>query len=144
MAYENKKSMMENIKKGLIAKLSIVSLGAAVYLGATYHSLVERAEDNLLHRNIQVEQGFFPDPRGLDVLECINGEGKKEIYLVHGPSEKKYRICEDMLPASVEMMDCLEDRVKDMQHDEACSMLRETLELQEALYHKLGIGYSKK
>ena len=56
------------------------------YLGASYHQEFARWERNALYHHLKVEEGYFPDPEGLEFLVKINERGNIVPYLYHQSS----------------------------------------------------------
>lgn len=79
----------------LSSKFSIAMTLLSFYMGAQYHVVVDRIEDYFLHHNVPMEEKYFSDPYRLNVLIETNSAGKREVYLHHGPSDKKIGILDD-------------------------------------------------
>jgi hypothetical protein len=115
----------------------VVMLGCAAYIGYTNRELIMRTEQGVLRRSVPVEQGYFPDPAGLQVDVPINGNGRQEVYLVHAPSERRIPIRDDLLPDSQVMLDGLARRADAATPDEAIRQLDALTQYQHKLVQKL-------
>lgn len=79
---------------------STMRLGAlmsAFYLGTTYHTMLARVERNTLYRNLHIEEGYFRDPEGLEILIRMNGRGNLVPSLYHRESGLRLPISNEVL-----------------------------------------------
>jgi hypothetical protein len=121
----------------LFSKVGILGLTlAAAYWGYTHYQTIRRVEYNTTKRNVQVEQGYFPDPAGLSIETVINAAGRQEVYLFHKESEAKIPVYGDLLPENKRLLDSLVARARKNQiaPEERTYMLKATNELEAILY----------
>lgn len=95
----------------LSEKLSILMVFVALYAGAKHHDTINRIEDFVLRHNVEVEEQFFADPRGVSISLRTNNNGKREVYLRHSDSGTEIPILEDLMPPNSQLMTTLEDRL---------------------------------
>lgn len=84
---------------GGLRKLGKINYGIAVvamYMGAQYDETIQRLEDRVLRPYPVHEQGFFPDPRGLELEYRMNDSGNRETYLVYKASGAELPIKRDI------------------------------------------------
>ncbi|MBI4139556.1 hypothetical protein HY483_01195 [Candidatus Woesearchaeota archaeon] len=67
------------------------------YLGATYHNAFSRLERNILYKNLSVEQGYFQDPEGLELVVRMNERGNLVPCIFHKPSGLSLPISNDII-----------------------------------------------
>ncbi len=67
------------------------------YLGATYHNAFSRLERNILYKNLRVEQGYFQDPEGLELIVKMNERGNLIPCVFHKPSGLSLPISNELI-----------------------------------------------
>ncbi|MFT4343411.1 MAG: hypothetical protein ACMXYE_01550 [Candidatus Woesearchaeota archaeon] len=127
--------MKSKIVSALIsANISVMSIFSTAYFTHKFHQPIHRMVNNIMHRDIQTEEGHFKDPYGLQVVGKINEQGKRETYLIHTPSQKKIQITPDMFPQTASMLEKIVERSSDMTPHEAHDYLRALNTIQGTLY----------
>ena len=104
-AEEDQLGLKELFLDGIISKIFTkkVNLGLVLfsaYIGAKNYELVQRVEDYIFRHNIKIEETYFEDPRGLSIDIKVNSKGRREVYLYHKESGKRYSIKEDVFKYS--------------------------------------------
>ncbi len=127
-------SMFNIGSKLLVTRFNLIGILTAFYLGSQYHEPVARVEENLLNKNVQIEDSYFADPSGLQVYKPINENGLREVYLQHTESETKVKIGKDMLPENSYILESLEKRVDEMNPKEAKDFIKGIHKLQGIIY----------
>lgn len=82
-------------KELISSNIKWLLIGVAMYSGAKYHNIISRVEDFVLYNKTHVEQGFFEDPHGLEVIIKTNSSGRREVYLSHEESNSYVAISSD-------------------------------------------------
>ena len=129
------KSKWGTIKKILLAKVGVVAIATAAYLGYYYNEPIERSLDTLTKTKLEVEEGYFKDGIGLSIDIPINEAGYREVYLIHSPSKRRIAVCSDMLPRNSVMLEGLIQRAEGIGKEGARQMLKKTNELEAKLYN---------
>jgi hypothetical protein len=121
----------------LVTNISIATIVSSSYFTYQLYEPMKRVVNNLFHRDVQVEQGFFKDPNGLSVQSYINERGTREVYMLHSPSNTKIPVKQDMYPDTNSMLENILGRTEDLDKDEARQYLRMMNDIQKAMYDRL-------
>ena len=70
---------------------------SAFYAGITYHTTFSRLERNTLYRNLNIEEGYFRDPEGLEILVRMNDHGNLVPFLYHKESSLRLPLSNEVL-----------------------------------------------
>ena len=87
-------SIVSGMIKGAFKCSLIIS---AFYAGITYHTTFSRLERNMLYRNLQVEEGYFRDAEGLEILVRMNDHGNLVPFLYHRESSLRVPLSNEVL-----------------------------------------------
>lgn len=70
---------------------------SAFYAGMTYHTAFSRLERNTLYRNLHMEEGYFRDPEGLEIIIKMNDHGNLVPFLYHKESALRLPLSNEVL-----------------------------------------------
>lgn len=123
----------------ILTKVSLITMLTASYFTYLYHEPIRRVVGNLMHEDVVVEKGYFRDPYGLKIEDKINEDGKREVYLIHAPSEKRMPIKEDFFPDTGSMLEGILKRTENGEgsKEERKSYLNKISQIEKKLYDDL-------